>query len=925
MTALLLRTVLATLLALASASANAADRVTLQLKWHHQFQFAGYYAAKALGYYEEAGLDVEIRPVRLDQDPLEAVIGGRAEFGIASTDLLLKREAGHPVVVLASIFQHSPYVLLAMRRNGIETVHDLVDKTVLIDPFATEIVAYLKAMKVPLDRVRLVQANDYSYESLLNGRADAYAGYSTNDPFYLERAGASFLSFVPRSAGIDFYGDNLFTTRSQIDRFPDRVEAFRKASLRGWRFAVENPDKVIDLMIERGWGTEANREKLRFEAEKIIQIIRPDLVEIGYAHEARWQHVVNTYADLGMLPRDMSLEGFLYGKTPPGLPIWALWSLGSFLTIALLSAGVAVYVHRANKRLEFQIDQRERAENAELKLAGAVYQSLGDALLVTDDNGRIVSVNPALSKMIGQPPQSLIGRGSETLIEAAERVTLMRSIGLGLEAADQWSGLVPILQPDGSSTKRHLFVRAIRGESGALIRTCCIFSSMDEGVSEGDTIWDSLHLDPVTSLPNRRLFAQSVQAEIERHRERRASNPLPLLLLDIDRFKEVNDALGHDMGDLVLAETARRLRRCVGDRAPVGRLDGDKFGILLADCEQPSAVETAVQAVLTAMATPFNAPQLPFYLSASVGIAQFPKDSESVDRLLQLAEQAMFFAKETGRNRRVYFSASMQEAATERARLTNDLRNALEFQELHLEYQPIVALDTGRIVKAEALMRWRHPVEGLISPVKFIPLAERSGLIVPMGRWAFREACRQLALWRRAHDLKLSINMSPVEIQSEADPSIEIDFLRSIGLSGDAIAVEITESTLVDTTGPAGERLAGLRRAGIALSLDDFGTGYSSLAYLQKMDVGFLKIDRAFVRDLEENPSNRALCSAMISMAHGLGIQVIAEGIETPGQARILLGLGCDYGQGFHFGRPLPAQAFLSVLEASGDDRSRSG
>jgi diguanylate cyclase (GGDEF)-like protein/PAS domain S-box-containing protein len=890
------------------------ERVALQLKWHHQFQFAGYYAAKTLGYYEQAGLDVEIRPVDLDRDPLQEVLRGNAQFGVASTDLLLQRNSGKPVVALATIFQHSPYVLLAMRRNGIETVHDLVGRKVLIDPFATEVVAYLRTMGVPLERIELIEANNYTFEDLLSGRADAYAGYSTNDPFYLSRAGATFMSFLPRSAGIDFYGDNLFTVEEQLERFPDRVAAFREASLRGWKYAVDHPEQVIDLMIRHGWGKEEDRTKLRFEAEKIGQIIRADLVEIGYNHEARWRHIVETYADLGMLPRDMSLDGFLYGRRSPLLPVWAFWGLGIFSSLALLSAGFSLYVHRAKKRLESQIAQREKAENAELKLAGAVYQSLGDALMVTDQQAGIVSVNPALSRMTGFDAKELIGRRSELLFETSQREDVASRIRQGLEQAGQWSGPVSIARRAGGPMRSHLFVRAIKDDAGESIRNFCIFSPLEADKSKDDTIWNSLHLDPVTGLPNRRLFVQELREATERQRSD-AVAPVTVMMIDIDRFKEVNDALGHHMGDMVLVETARRLRGCVTAEASIARFESDKFAIRLVDGSIPErAVETIVQRVLAAMAEPFNAPQLPFHLSASIGIAQFPKDSDSAERLLQLAEQAMFFAKESGRNRRVYFSASMQEAATERARLTNDLRNALEFGELHLEYQPIVELATGRIAKAEALLRWQHPVDGSISPSRFIPLAERSGLIVPIGRWAFREACRQLVQWRREHDLQLSVNRSPLELQQDATDSEEAAFIRAIGLPGSAIAVEITEGRLLDTAGVVGERLGRIRAAGMQIALDDFGTGYSSLAYLQKMDVTYIKIDRAFVRDLESNASNRTLCLAMIRMAQGLGIEVIAEGVESAAQATILSELGCRFGQGFHFSVPLSAQAFEALL-----------
>lgn len=902
-------------LAQAQLPVQTLDKVTLQLKWHHQFQFAGYYAAQAQGYYREAGLKVQINPAQPDRSSVEEVLSGRAEFGVGSTDLLLLRQKKQPVVVLASVFQHSAYVLLAMRRAGIESVHDLVGKKVMVDPFATEVIAYLRTVGVPMERVQLVEAHDYTYEALVRGQADAYAGYVTNDPFYLDQVGANYLSFLPRSAGIDFYGDNLFTTESQIQQHPERVAAFRQASLKGWNYAVAHPDRVIDYMIEQGWATPADRAKLRFEAEKTIQLISPELVEIGYMHEGRWRHVLNVYADLGMLPRTLSLNGFLYGKAPEPLPVWVWLVIGLLGLTAFLGIGFAAYVHWAKERLQVQVEQRARAENAELKLASAIYHSLGEALLITDAQDRIVSVNQAFSQMTGYEASELIGRHPGLLFSESDSVDLLAKIQAGLTEAGQWSGAVELIGKDGRPTPKHFFKRAIKGEDGVTIRHVCTFSSIEHDKSKDDVIWNSVHLDPITGLPNRTLFLKTLR-DLLNFQPLGSSHSLVVLMLDVDRFQEVNEVLGHHVGDQVLAETALRLRGCLGEQAFLARFGGDEFAIVMPAPENPSLLEVTTQGILAAMAEPFRSATLPFYLSASIGIARYPHDTQSVEQLVQSSEQAMYVAKEKGRNRRVYFSSTMQESALERVRLTNDLRSALASGELFLEYQPIVSFTTGTIAKAEALMRWRHPIEGLVSPVKFIPLAERSGLIVAMGHWAFQQACQQLAVWRQKHPLQLSINKSPLEFHTENGPKMgDLECLQSIGLPGDAVAVEITEGLLLDTSGGVGKQLKSMREAGVHLSLDDFGTGYSSMAYLQKIDISFLKIDRAFVRDLETNTANQTLCRAIIMMAHGLNIQVIAEGVETRGQADLLASLECDYGQGYYFARPVSPEAFGRLLE----------
>lgn len=896
-------------------SAYAQDKVTLQLKWHHQFQFAGYYAAQALGYYAEEGLDVHIKPVALNANPAEEVLGGRAEFGVASTDLLLMRSRKQPVVVLATIYQHSPYVLLAMRRGGIESVHDLAGKTVMVDPFATEVLAYLRTIGVPLDQIKLIEANDYTYEDLISGRADAYAGYITNDPYYLEKAGASFLSFLPRSTGIDFYGDNLYTTEQQLKEHPRRVEAFRRASLKGWQYAVNNPQATIELMVRNGWGQEQDRDKLTFEAEKVLQLIRADLVEIGYMHESRWRHVLNTYADLGMVPRNLSLEGFLYGQQKRLLPLWVTAVIGLTTFIALGLGAFAMFAYRAKQRLESQITQRKRAEDAELKLAGAVYQSLGDALLITDEKQRIVSVNPAFVQMTGYKPSDLIGRHPAMLLSERDSVGLMEQIQRGLVGAGQWSGELSLIGRNGVSSPRHLFMKVIKDEQGEPLRHVCIFSPLENDKSKDDTLWNSIHLDAVTGLPNRKLFLQTLEEFVEQGMP--GQGTFSVFMLDIDRFQEVNEVLGHHVGDQVLVETAQRLRSCLGSQAFLARFGGDEFAIVLSTTHSLSVLEVTVQKMLSVMTEPFHSAALPFYLSASIGVAQFPKDTKSPQRLIELSEQAMYVAKESGRNRRVYFSASMQEAALERLRLTNDLRRAIQAGELFLEYQPIVSLRTGAIEKTEALMRWEHPVEGLINPARFIPLAEKSGLIVAMGQWAFKEACRQLSVWRKKHPLQLSINKSPIEFQHSGQiVADDLAFMRSIGLPGEAVAVEITEGLLLDTSGFVGETLLAMRESGIHLSLDDFGTGYSSMAYLQKIDIGYIKIDKIFVRNIEHNLADKALCGAIVMMAHGLNIKVIAEGVETAAQASVLAGLGCDYGQGYFFSKPLSPESLEHLLNA---------
>lgn len=352
----------------------ALDDINLQLKWHHQFQFAGYYAAKELGYYSREGLNVAISPVLKDINPIDTVVSGKAQYGVGSNDLLLVRNSGSPVVVLAVIIQHSPYVLITTDKSGIQSIQDVVGKRVMFDPYATEIMAFLRKADVPLSKIIQINKNDYLPEDLISGIADAYAGYSTNDPFYFEKRGIRYSLFSPRSEGIDFYGDNLFTTEDEIKKHPQRVKAFLKASLEGWNYALNNPEKTVDLMISKGYGKSEEREKLLFEAKKLAQLIHADLIPVGYMNRERWRHIADTYAELGMLPKNFPLASFLY-EEEKSLPSSAKFALAALLLISLAATAAAVRNYVVRRKLFIRLFQsNSRFEKVVNSVSGAVFQ-----------------------------------------------------------------------------------------------------------------------------------------------------------------------------------------------------------------------------------------------------------------------------------------------------------------------------------------------------------------------------------------------------------------------------------------------------------------------------------------------------------------------------------------------------------------------
>jgi len=569
------------------------------------------------------------------------------------------------------------------------------------------------------------------------------------------------------------------------------------------------------------------------------------------------------------------------------------------------------------------VDITERKANEEkLKLAGLVYQAIGEAIMVADADNRIVTVNPAFTELTGYTLQETVGCSTSLLKSGHQNATFYQMMWHALETTGHWQGEIWNRRKSGETYLEWLTINTVYDENNNVRHRVATFSDITKQKHAEQTIWQQANFDSLTGLPNRHMFYERLRQEMKK--SRRMCLPLAVLFLDLDHFKDINDTLGHGKGDLLLKETAQRLLASVRNTDTVARLGGDEFTIILAELHEQDSIERITQDILCRLAKPFELAGESAYVSASIGITLYPEDTDNIDVLLKNADQAMYAAKAQGRNRRHYFTLSMQEAALARMQMINDLRNALAQKQFWLAYQPIVELDTGAIRKAEALLRWRHPTRGLISPAEFIPVAETTGMIIDIGEWVFREAAQQVARWRAAYDdnFQVSINKSPVQFQKEGNGHLAwFDYLRELGLPGQSMVVEITEGLLMDA-GPAitGQLLA-FRDAGIQVSLDDFGTGYSSLSYLKKFDIDYLKIDQSFIRNLSPDSNDLALCEAMVVMAHKLGIKVVAEGIETQEQNDLLTAAGCDYGQGYLFSRPVSADAFEKLLVERSADR----
>jgi diguanylate cyclase (GGDEF)-like protein len=411
------------------------------------------------------------------------------------------------------------------------------------------------------------------------------------------------------------------------------------------------------------------------------------------------------------------------------------------------------------------------------------------------------------------------------------------------------------------------------------------------------------------------MFQNSLDHEI--NNSKRQSQPLALMFLDLDKFKEVNDTLGHDIGDLLLIEAAQRITNCVRETDMVARLGGDEFTVILPNLNNTNNAEGIACKIIDTLSQPFDLAGNSVFVGASIGITVYPNDAASLEELMSHADQAMYQAKAEGRNCFCYFTPSLQALSRKRARLTNDMRRALSDGQFELYYQPVVELASGDIHKAEALIRWHHPDLGLVSPSQFIPLAEETGMIAEISDWVFRQAARQVKRMRSKYhsQFQISINISPILFSApQSYTDAWIAQLSSLGLPSNTIILEITEGLLLDASDTVKRRLLQCRDAGLQVSLDDFGTGYSSLAYLNRFDIDYLKIDQAFVENLAPDSDESALCEAVTVMAHKLGLKVIAEGVENPLQRDMLMASGCDYAQGFLYSKPLPANDFMHLL-----------
>ncbi len=560
------------------------------------------------------------------------------------------------------------------------------------------------------------------------------------------------------------------------------------------------------------------------------------------------------------------------------------------------------------------ITQQKHAEDS-MRLSAMIFQTSNEAIMITDERNRILQINPAFTQMTGFELHDVIGKKPSIFYSGKHDKGFYQKMWRRIRNEDAWQGEIWDLRKDGTIQAKWLNISVVRDDKNQIKNYISQFSDITEKKRKDSIILTQANYDQLTNLPNRNLFKQRLETAIE-HSDQ-INLPLSLLLFDLDHFKDINDTLGHDKGDALLREVALRIGSCIDASGTVARLGGDEFAIIVPDSSDDSRISTLAQKIIQQLNKPFNfgENEVDYYISTSIGIAHYPLHASNMESLMKHADQAMYAAKMEGRNRFCYFTPSMQQAAHEKMSLTHELRRALSNHELFVVYQPILELATGRVTKAEALVRWQHPQRGMISPATFIPLAEGSGLILEIGKLVFKESITLINRWYQLTGqlIQISVNLSPVQFRY-MDHCPWLPGLKQTGLPGHCINIEITEGVLLKDSPVVQEFLLELRNSGIEVAIDDFGTGFSSLSYLKKFDIDYLKIDRSFINQLTEDATDRALVEAIIAMANKLDIRTIAEGVETKEQQDLLARFGCDYIQGFYYSIPLQQSAFEQLL-----------
>lgn len=556
--------------------------------------------------------------------------------------------------------------------------------------------------------------------------------------------------------------------------------------------------------------------------------------------------------------------------------------------------------------------------DAEMRLSRTVFETSSEAIMVTDGQNHIVAVNAAFSDVTGYTRGEVLGLDPRFMNSGRHDEGFFQGLWKSLTENGRWSGEIWNRRKNGEIYPEWMSVSAVKDRLGKVTHYVTIFTDITERKEAEERVRHLAHYDALTDLPNRTLFYDRLsQALIQAQRDNTLA---AVMFIDLDRFKNINDTLGHSVGDLLLQGVAERLIQCMRQGDSVSRQGGDEFVVLLPAIGQAEDAAVVAQKILESIGKPFFLDEHELHVTCSIGISFYPNDGDNSETLMKNADTAMYRAKEAGRGNYQFYLADMNARSLERLAMETSMRFAIEREQFELYYQPQIDVAGGTMVGAEALIRWNHPTLGMVLPAHFIPLAEETGLIQPIGEWVLRTACRQAARWQSQGyaSFLVSVNVSARQFRQAGFVDMVASALRDCGLPPECLELELTESVLMGQTDKNIAILRSLKQMGLTIAIDDFGTGYSSLNYLKRLPIDTLKVDRSFVGDLPRDKDDAAIVDAVVSMAHSLSLKVVAEGVETEDQVEFLRSRRCYLMQGFYFYEALPAAELTRLLEEGG-------
>lgn len=624
-----------------------------------------------------------------------------------------------------------------------------------------------------------------------------------------------------------------------------------------------------------------------------------------------WDHFVPESLSRVMARAECLING---EKSLPFMDVQMMRKDGSVFDAEVVGGIIPLKEKLVIQSIIRDVSKRKSAEESLRKLSQAIEQS-PSSVMITDTKGVVEYVNPSFVEISGYAPEEILGQKASILRTDMTSKDVFDHMWKTILSGEKWQGELYNRKKNGEIYWEYASISPIKSDAGEITHFMAVKEDITSRKEAEEQLVYKANYDDLTGLPNRVLALDRLSLAMAR--ASRENRTVALLFVDLDRFKNVNDTLGHNIGDMLLSEAAGRLKSCVRDGDTVARLGGDEFLVVLPDLEAAISSEIVAHKILDVFSQPFLLEGRELFVSASLGITIFPNDGDDPDVLLRNADSAMFSAKEKGRNTYRFFTLAMDEMAHENLRLEEHLRHALEFNELSLNYQPLIDGGSGELVGAEALLRWDNGKLGRVVPDQFIPQAEETGLIVPIGEWVLMEACRQAMVWieEGCADFRIAVNVSSRQFRDGRIVDTVVKALIATGLPPHCLELELTENLLVEDAPVTSFTLRELKQMGVRLSIDDFGTGYSALSYLKRFPFDTLKIDRSFVCDITVDPENAALVTAIIAMARSLGLKVVGEGIETKEQLHMLKAQHCDTIQGYYFSKPLTTEDFQEYIE----------